>query len=241
MIVENHSFDEVLKSSGAPYFAQLVRSGRTLTQFYAITHPSQPNYLALFSGSTQGIRDDSCPHTFSGPNLGSELRSHGHSFTGYAQGLPQPGWTGCTHGDYARKHAPWVNFSNLPASTTSRPMSDFPTNYADLPTVSFVIPDLQHDMHDGTLAQSDTWVRKNLADYVAWAKTHNSVLVLTADEDDKSADNNIPAVVVGQGVRPGQDDHTYTLYSLLRTIEDWYGLPPLGHSATATPIAGLRA
>lgn len=239
VIVENHNFDQVLRSPGAPYFHQLVRSGRSLTRFYAITHPSQPNYIALFSGSTQGIRDDSCPHSFNGPNLGSALRSHGYTFVGYSQGLPKPGWTGCTLGDYARKHAPWVNFTNLP-STTNRPMTDFPTDYATLPTVSFVVPDLQHDMHDGTLAQSDAWVRKNISHYVTWAKTHNSLLVLTADEDDKSSGNNIPALVVGEYVRPGVDDHRYTLYSLLRTLEDWYGLPHLGNSATAAAITGLR-
>src|SRR6185312_16064435 len=95
----------------------LKDNGVYFTNSFAITHPSQPNYLALFSGSTQGITDDSCPHTFSANNLGNELRSAGLSFTGYSESMPSNGYTGCTSGSYARKHSPWVNFSDLPTST----------------------------------------------------------------------------------------------------------------------------
>ncbi|HEV8557041.1 MAG TPA: alkaline phosphatase family protein, partial [Actinophytocola sp.] len=87
--------------------------GRTSPQSFAVTHPSQPNYLALFSGSTQGITNDSCPHTFSNGNLGRQLIDAGLTFAGYSEGLPSTGSTVCTSGRYARKHSPWMNWSNL--------------------------------------------------------------------------------------------------------------------------------
>src|ERR1700712_1094141 len=73
VVMENHSNTDVIGSSSAPYINSLARAGANFSQSYAITHPSQPNYLALFSGSTQGVSDNSCPHSFSTPNLGSEL------------------------------------------------------------------------------------------------------------------------------------------------------------------------
>ncbi|WP_210414795.1 alkaline phosphatase family protein [Microlunatus elymi] len=238
MVEENHSSAEVLGSSSAPYLRHLAATGARFSHYHAITHPSQPNYLALFSGSTQQVRDDSCPHRFTRPNLGSELRSHHRSFAGYAEGLPKPGSTVCRSGSYARKHAPWTNFTDLPAAT-SRPLQDFPSDYNKLPTVAFVIPDLDHDMHDGTIGQADSWLQQHLSRYVTWARTHNSLLIITADEDDKTADNVVPTVIVGDHVRVGTISERVTHYSLLRLLEDTYRLPRLGHSATATPIRDL--
>src|SRR5262249_8750574 len=93
VVLENHSYDEIIDGSQAPFIPSLAASGAVFTQSYAVTHPSQPNYLALFSGSTQGITDDSCPHTFATPNLASELATAKYSFAGYSEGLPEPGFT----------------------------------------------------------------------------------------------------------------------------------------------------
>ena len=103
------------------------------------------------------MTDDSCPHTFAGANLGSQALAAGLGFAGYSEGLPSVGYTGCTSGRYARKHNPWVNFTNVPAAS-NQPLTSFPTDYSTLPAVSFVIPNLDHDMHDGTIAQGDTWI-----------------------------------------------------------------------------------
>ena len=91
---------------------------------------------------------------------------------------------------------PWTNFPNLPASI-NKTFRAFPSNYADLPDVSFVIPNMIHDMHDGTIGQADSWLRSRLGGYATWARTHNSVLVLTWDEDDFGVRNQIPTVIVG--------------------------------------------
>jgi phosphatidylinositol-3-phosphatase len=106
VIEENHSYNEIIGSSSAPYINSLANSGALFTQSFAITHPSEPNYLAFFSGSTQGITDDSCPHTFGPPDLGGELINAGLTFGGYSEDLPSIGSTVCTSGNYARKHNP---------------------------------------------------------------------------------------------------------------------------------------
>jgi acid phosphatase len=236
VMLENHSAAEALGRSAAPFLSGLARGGATFTNFFAITHPSEPNYLALFSGSTQGVTSDACPVTFSAPNLAASLLGAGLSFTGYAEGLPSAGYRGCSAGSYARKHCPWLDFG-LP-SRVSSPMSGFPADPARLPTVAFVVPDLQHDMHDGSVAAGDAWLRQHLSAYAAWAPGHDSLLVVTADEDDGSAGNRIPALIYGAHVQPGRYATKYTLYSLLRTIEDMYGLPRIGSSAAAAPITG---
>jgi phosphatidylinositol-3-phosphatase len=238
VVLENHSFDEVANGAHAPFIQSLVHSGAVLTQYYAITHPSEPNYLAVFSGSTQGVTGDACPVTFRTGNLARSLLNAGQTFAGYSEGLPSTGYTGCTSGLYARRHVPWTDFTDLPSSV-NRPLTAFPRSFAALPTVSFMIPNLVHDMHNGPLPQADTWLRQHLGAYVTWARTHNSLLVLTADEDDRSSANRIATIVVGDHVTPGRYAQRLTHYSLLRTIEDMYGLPRLGHSATAAGIAGI--
>jgi phospholipase C len=237
---ENHAFNEIIGSSSAPYINSLGPQGAVFTNSFAIEHPSQPNYLDLFSGGNQGVTSDSCPHTFTANNLGNELRTSGLSYAGYSEGLPSDGSTVCTSGEYARKHNPSSNFSDLPA-TTNLTFADFPdaTNFASLPTVSFVDPNLLDDMHDGTIAAGDTWLRDNIDAYAQWAKTHNSLLVVTWDEDDSSQSNQIPTLFVGANVTPGNYAERIDHFSVLRTIEDAYGLGDLGGSATATPITDV--
>ena len=234
---ENHSFGEIIGSSSTPYINSLPGQGALFTQSFAVSHPSEPNYVALFSGSTQGLTSDACPRTFSANNVGNELRGAGLSFTGFSESLPSDGSTACTSGEYARKHAPWVNFSDLP-STVNRKFSEFPSvaNLASLPTLSIIDPNLIDDMHDGSIAQGDTWLKNNIDPYAQWAKTHNSLLIVTWDEDDSSMSNQIPTIFVGAHVVTGSFSEHITHYSVLRTIEDAYGLGRLGNSASANAI-----
>lgn len=238
---ENHSYSDIIgNTSQAPYLNQLAKEGALFTSSFAVTHPSEPNYMALFSGSTDGLTADSCPVTSSAASLGSELLGAGDTFKGYSEGLPSAGSTTCTSGDYARKHSPWVNFTNVPGSD-SVPFSSFPgsDSYSSLPTVSFVIPNLQHDMHDGTVQQGDTWAKSNLDAYAQWAKANNSLLIVTWDEDDSSQDNQIPTIFVGAGVKPGKYGEKINHYNVLATIEQMYGLAKAGSSASATPITDI--
>jgi hypothetical protein len=235
VIEENQSYNEVIGNSSAPYINSLARRGALFTKSFAIGHPSQPNYLALFSGSTQGVTDDNLCGPFPGPDLASALAAAGRSFGGYSEDLPSIGSTVETSGNYARKHNPWVDFSDVPASE-NMPFTSFPSNYASLPTVSIVVPNLINDMHDGTINQGDVWLQNNISAYATWATTHNSLLIVTWDEDDGSQSNQVPTIFYGQPVKTGTYSESINHYSVLRTLEDMYGLPHMNNTASAATI-----
>ncbi|MFF5291042.1 alkaline phosphatase family protein [Paractinoplanes globisporus] len=228
VMLENKRYDAVVGHPKAPWITALAHSSANMLRFYAETHPSQPNYLALFTGSTQAVTDNGCPHDLGNrPNLGRQLIDAGRTFAGYAEDLPRAGWRGCSYRGYVRRHSPWVNFSNLPAAA-NLPYSAFPADYARLPTVAFVIPNLCHDMHDCPKEQSDAWLRRQFTPYIAWAKTHNSLFVLSFDEDNRTGGNRIATIIAGAGVRPGQYATRSDHYDLLHTLQQMYGLPFTG-------------
>ncbi|WP_341953223.1 PKD domain-containing protein [Salinibacterium sp. TMP30] len=238
VIMENKSDTQIIGSAQAPFINSLAGDGALMTESFAVVHPSQPNYLALFSGSLNGVTTNDCPNTFTTTNLYNQLTANGKSFVGYSESLPSVGFTGCESGDYARKHNPWVNWPSIPAAV-NQPFTAFPTDYATLPDVSFVVPDLQHDMHDGTITEADTWLQSALGGYVTWAKANNSVLILTWDENDGRASNQIATIFVGEKVKIGQYSQTIDHYDVLRTIQDAYSVPSNDLSAAAAPITNI--
>ena len=243
VVEENHSDVNVIGNEAAPYLNSLATNGALMTQSFAETHPSEPNYLALFAGSTFGLTSDACPVAAgSAPNLASELFTAGYTFGGFAEDLPAVGSPACSAGKYARKHAPWVNFTNVPPACAA-PFSSFNarTDYASLPTVSFVIPNLDNDMHDGTIAQADTWLYSNLARYTNWATLNNGLLIVTWDEDDNGPNNQIPTMFYGAGVKPGTYSEPISHYNVLSTVEQMYGVPKTGLAANAPPINDIWA
>ncbi len=299
VLEENHSFSQIIGDPEAPNINALAASGAniinaatdpsaTTTGSHAVRHPSQPNYLELYSGSNQGTIQDGRPGTIEEPftvpppfdtsNLGADLRNAGLSFATYSQGLPSVGFDGDSVGDYYRKHNPaanWVNDSNPTAnqlpSTVNQPFTTFQAighsvgTWANLPTVSFVVPDQQNDMHDGTIGQADTWLKTNVLDtYLVWAKTHNSLLILTFDEDgDNTPSNQITTIFAGAKITagdypesnlnganpyvatpgdPGVQTPTGTAmnhYNVLATIEDIYGLSHIGGSFNRPPVSDI--
>src|SRR6266487_1347327 len=209
VVEENKDFEQILGGGfDAPYIRKLASEGAIFERMFAEEHYSQGNYFWLFSGSNQnvGFRDqvpskaNHPDYPFKASSLGEQLIAKGLSFKGYSESLPGIGSTvdfdppNCRTDQcvYARKHVPWISFANVPNGTTIDTSSnlrfaDFP-GYATLPTVAFVIPNLNHDMHNGKPAQSipagDAWLQQNLDGYYQWAKTHNSLLIVTFDEND---------------------------------------------------------
>ncbi|MFI5676605.1 alkaline phosphatase family protein [Streptomyces cellulosae] len=243
VVMENHAYSQVIGSSSAPYLNNTLKAGgANLTQSYGLTHPSEPNYYMLFSGSNQGRTDDSCVSvgSINKPNLASELIAAGKTWASYNESLPSQGSTTCSSGNYAQKHNPWFGFSNVPTST-AKTFAQFPTDYTTLPKVSFVVPNLCSDMHDCSVSTGDTWIKNNLGAYATWAKTHNSVLAVTFDEDNKLSGNRIPTVLYGQHVAAGSSSATtYNHYNVLRTVEDLAGLTAhAGNAASASDITGI--
>ena len=240
VVEENRSQTNIIGNKSAPFINALAANGAMMAQSFAETHPSEPNYLALFAGSTFGVTKDVCPVNGGAvPNLASELLAAGYTFIGFAEGLPAVGSTVCSAGKYARKHVPWANFSNVPAAN-SLPFSAFPMgNYANLPTVSFVIPNNDDNMHDGSIAQGDAWLNRQLSGYANWAVANNSLLIVTWDEDDNTSRNQIPTVIYGGHVQPGTYNEQISHYSVLSTLEQMYGLPKTGNAANAPAIVDI--
>src|SRR5215472_16764095 len=270
VIEENKDYEEIIRNKDVPFLNRLAEEGASLTQMFAEEHPSQGNYFWLFAGSNLnvGFRNAVPAKSFTAPNLGAQLIEKGLSFKGYSQSLPEIG--SAVHygptGLYARKHVPWVSFSNLPNGATLETSSnlrfaDFPTDFAKLPTVAFVIPDLKHDMHDGEQQDGDAWLRHSLGAYYDWAKAHNSLLIITFDESDNSSGyrgltdptvaagtdqarrdrrNRIPTIFAGAHVKRHYGDATpFDHVSLLRTIEVIYGLPKAGTQQRNALRAGI--
>ena len=237
VVEENKSFAQIIGNPDAPYINALAKRGMLFTQSYGITHSSQPNYLALFSGSTHGIGNNACPLELGGANLASALIEKGLSFTSYAESMPQTGFDGCIHGAYYRKHNPAANWKELAAF--NQPFSAFPQDFEKLPTVALVAPDQQNDMHDGSVAQGDAWLEKNIEPYARWAMAHNSLLIVTWDEDDGSAGNRVATLFIGPIVKFGISAQRINHYNILRTLSEMYGLPYLGESAQAASVGGV--
>jgi hypothetical protein len=224
---------DVLNSD--PYIRLLGRHGANFVHMQAETHPSQPNYLALFSGSTQHVSGDDAPkQQFTAPSLGGELIAAGLTFAGYSEDLPSAGSLTLKSGEYARKHNPWSDFTDVPPAA-NLPFSDFPNDYTKLPTVSFVVPNQLNDMHSSFVRDGDRWLRDHIRSYARWAAKNNSLLIVTWDEGHGSA-NGIATIITGADVKRGMKKQFVNHYNLLRTIEDMYGLPHLGNSAAAQPM-----
>ena len=241
VIEENRGYSQIMdqRNSGS-YIHALAKRGMLFTQSYGVTHPSQPNYLALFAGSTYDVTNNACGYSFTTDNLATALLDKGLSFASYAESLPAAGDLSCMSGAYQRKHNPISNWqgTRLPDDINLR-FSDFPQNFSKLPTVSFVIPDQNNDMHDGSFAAADEWLKTHIDPYVEWAFQHNSLLILTWDEDSGKENNQVVTLFIGPMVKAGTNSQRINHYNVLRTMLDMYGLPALGESVDAQPIKGV--
>jgi acid phosphatase len=238
VIEENRTLAQIVEGDDAPYLTTVARNGALFTNAHGVTHPSQPNYLALFAGRTNG-NGNGCPARGvapDAPNLGSELLAAHFTFAAYSEALPSAGFMGCSAGTYARKHAPWVHFTNVP-QRLHRPL-DALTSFDALATVTFIVPDVDDDMHDGTVRQGDDWAQRRLAPLLKWAAAHDTLVVFTWDEGF-DATNSIPTMFVGPMVRAGRYAERIDHYRVLRTLEDMYGLAPTGEAAAVAPITAV--
>jgi hypothetical protein len=224
---ENHGYGEIIGSSQAPYINSLASQGALFTQSFAISHPSLPNYLAIYAGSTFGVADDN-QRSEPDPTLYTELQAANLGFAGYVE-TPQ------SNGDY--DHNPWESFPE--GFSVEQDFSQFPADFSQLPPVSFVIPNVDDDMHNGTILQGDQWLQAHIDAYATWAASHNSLLIVTWDEDDGGNSNQVATIFSGAHVKPGQYSEQVDHYRVLRTVEDLFGVPALNNSAATTRITDI--
>jgi acid phosphatase len=248
VVFENKERGEIVGSSSAPTFAALARRYASLTAYDAVAHPSLPNYLALVSGSTQGITSDCTSCIVDAPNLADELDHAGLTWKTYAEGLPAPGFTGAGAGSYAKKHDPFLYFKDIADRPARRArVVPFTQLRADvtagrLPNYALVVPDLCNDMHDCPVSTGDRWLRDNIVPLLNRPQLAHSVVFVIFDEGstDSGGGGQVAALALGPLVRSGaRFTQPTNHYGLLATIEDAWGLPRLGAAAQAKPITGI--
>ena len=241
IVLENHSYTEAL---AAPYMAKLVSSGASFSNCHAETHPSQPNYLALWSGSTQGVINDTCPapgSPFATPNLGAACEDAGLTWKAYSEDIPSPGFTGCSYGSmYERKHEPWTYFSNLDhMNERSFDELALAESLGTLPNLAFVIPNQCNNAHDCSVSSADAWLSQHVPGMLHAVGPHG-IVIITFDEDDHSAGNRILTTFNGYLVSKSfVSSLPVNHYTLLRTICDALGIEPFGAATSETPITDV--
>lgn len=250
VVFENHSYDQIIRNPYAPTLNAMARKYALLTRYHAVARPSLPNYLALVSGSTQGLTTTCTECVFDATNLTDTIEASGRTWKTYAEGLPEPGFTGAQSGSYVKRHNPFLYFTSV-VSRPDRlrrivPYKQFATDLARrrLPHFSLVVPDLCNGMHDCSIEQGDAWLADFLTPLLASRQLAGGAVVVTFDEGRKedrvNIGGHIATLILGPTVRPGSRSTTrLTHYALLRTIEDAWELPHLGRAATARPIGGI--
>ena len=245
VVFENKETPSVVGNPSAPTFNSYARTYASLTRYYGVTHLSLPNYLALVSGSTQGITSDCVTCEFDARSLADTLEAAGRTWKAYLEGLPRRGFLGGFSGRYAKKHDPFAYFRSIARSDARRqrlvPLSELAADAeaGALPDFSLVVPDLCHSMHDCSVSVGDAWLRRTVRPLLQVPRT---VVFVVFDEGTTSAHGggHVPALAVGTAVRRHSAFRGFTNhYGLLRTVEDAWGLPRLGRSAGARPITGI--
>jgi hypothetical protein len=245
IVFENKESTRVLGNRAAPTFNAYGHRYARLTRYYGVTHPSLPNYLALVSGSTQGITTTCTACVVDAPSLADTIEASGRTWKTYAEGLPAPGFLGPSKGRYAKKHNPFAYFRGIAEDPARRarlvPLSQLGPDVRAgvLPSFSLVVPDLCHSMHDCSVSVGDTWLRRQIGRFL---KLPNTVVFVVFDEGSTSirGGGHTAALALGRAVRSGTRSTAVTgHYGLLRTIEQSWGLPLLGHSAHVAPITGI--
>jgi phospholipase C len=250
VVLENQSYDAVIGNSSAPEFNRLAGRYGLLTQYYAVTHPSLPNYMALVSGSTQGLGSEDCSCVVNAANLADTVQASGRSWRVYAEGFPSPRFRGGASGRYLKRHNPLLYFDDIVSSprrlNSFRPLSDFSRDLGrgTLPDFSLVVPDRCHSSHDCSFHEADEWLKRFLGPLLSDAALTGGVAFVTFDESDaadtEGGGGRVPTLVLGPLVRSGaRFGQRVTHYSLLRTIEDGWDIPRLGASRSAAPISGI--
>lgn len=223
IVFENKDASQI-NARSAPALTALGSRYARLTNYFAVTHPSLPNYLALVWGSTHGITNDCTTCSVAGESIGDQLTRAGRRWAAYAEGFPSAS-------GFAKKHVPFLYFAS--GASHVRSLARFDPRR--LPDFAFIVPNLCHDMHDCSVAVGDAWLRRFVRPLL---EVPDSVVFVVFDEG--SHGNHVAAFALGTAVRPHsvfarRVDH----YGLLATIQDLFGLPRLGAARTVRPITGI--
>lgn len=242
ILFENTPMDRALKNPG---FRALASEGAVLTNYSAITNPSQPNYIALMGGDTLGVYADNNV-SLSQRNFADLLERKGLSWKVYAEGYPGRCALGASYGAYVRKHNPLISFTSIQSQpqrcANILPATSFASDLVagNLPNFSHYVPDLNNSGHDSGVSGAGAWVNKFLLPWVRSSRGQEVTWFITFDEGN-FLNNQVLTLVIGDQVKVGAESaQEFNHYSLLRTLEDGFGVGNLGRQdATANPFSGI--
>jgi hypothetical protein len=253
VLEENHSYSSVIGNASMPYLNGLAQKYSLATQYYANTHPSIGNYFMMTTGQII-TNSDGYRSTVTADNIVRHLLTAGQTWKSYAEGLPSVGYIGGDTGNYVRHHNPFTYFSDVVNSSVQKlnlvPFTQFAAdlNNNQLPDFSFVVPNMNNDAHNGTLAQADGWLKTNIGPLLSNpAFQQDGILIIVFDEssstDTAHGGGHIAAVVVGPGVKRGFKSTTlYQHQNLLRTVLEAAGVGSYpGAAATAKDMSDVFA
>jgi phospholipase C len=247
LVEENHSYSNVVGNSSMPYLNSLAKKYGLATQYYANTHPSIGNYFMLTTGQIITNNDSLCntlPHAQD--NIVRHLLTAGKTWKAYAESLPASGYTGCGAYPYAKKHDPFAYFSDVANSSEKYNLVPFTKFASDLsghtlPNFSFIVPNLLHDAHDGSLSTADSWLKTNIAPLINSATFQkDGILVIVFDEslnsDKQHGGGHVAAIVIGPKVKPGyKSTILYQHQNTLKTMMKALGLTSFPGAAGSAP------
>lgn len=240
-IIENHAFNEM--RAEMPYVSGLADTYGYAGSYFALEHPSLPNYLAIAGGDTFGVADDDPPavHPVHGESVFGAALDAGSTAKVYADAMERP----CQDedsGTYAVKHNPWPYFVDERDACTQGdvPITDLATDVdrGELPSVGLVVPDMCHNAHDCPLEEADGWLQEQVDEVLQgpdWESGRLAV-VITADEDDDTQSNQVLTVVAHPSLHHVVVDDGLTHYSLAHSLADVAGVAPLRNAAGAVPL-----
>ncbi|MDQ2817899.1 MAG: alkaline phosphatase family protein, partial [Candidatus Eremiobacteraeota bacterium] len=253
LIMENQNYSILLNAHPPYLFNALKPLSAWFTQAYAITHKSQPNYFALFAGTTEGLSGggqdtDACPPKNAPYNgdVAAATQAQGKRFVAQVENSLPWGQCNSTKKDpsgaplQVNRHTPWVNFTDVPHSVEH----DWsPGSVPDLSAdITFLTPNQMDNTHDSTIAYGDNYLAGIIPGIIAYDATHNGLLVILwdeADSDNTNGGGHIATLFVGPMVKPGEYGQTVNHFNVLRTIEDMEGLPHLGNTGNFDAISGV--
>ncbi len=251
IVMENKEYGSVVGSSSAPYLNQLIQQNGLATNYTGVSHPSEPNYIAMWAGSTYGITDDGT-YNLNGVTIADQLEAAGKSWMVYSENYPvstggSSCYTGSTAsggpdgaGTYARKHNPAISFTSVSGNTQrcAQHLTDFSHFNPAAAGFNLIVPNLCHDMHDCSVATGDAWLQSWLTSKIlstqTWNQT-NSAIIITWDEGSSGSGGggHIPTIVISKHTPQGfTSASAANHYTLLRTIEEAFGVGCLQGSCT---------
>ena len=248
IVLENRDYSRVVGADDLPYMTGLIERYGLAESYFGVARPSQPNYLAMFSGSTHGVADND-NHDIDAPTIADQIEASGRTWRQYAENVPPDCFKGSRAeggrdgpGEYVRKHAPAISFTSISTDPARcafiEDFSAFRPGDADF---ALIIPNQCHDAHDCRLRVADDWLAEHVPTIIeSEAFRSDGVLFLTFDEDagDDPSGGHIATIVVSPLVAAGtRSSVRYDHYSLLRTIEDAWGFDCLAKACDAIPMA----